>query len=195
MGDYSMKYYNLVGQIYETLPRKLTVDGKIIFNPKWNHFEQMGWKVLPESYDKDTWKFSGGFYVEKTQEELDSNLILTFETNKQQKLEEIDAKTNQLISQGFVFDGHTFSLSLNAQSNFMGIKVATDGGLLTEANYPYELTTIDDGAYELSWALKDAFFGSVLTAVATHLAYGRALKVAVKSATTQADLDLVVDNR
>ena len=162
------------------------LDGNWLINPNLS---------AVEGVDKRYWKIDGDTVIEMSQAEKDAVDLARLPELKEAKLAAIDAKTNQLIAQGFIFDGHTFSLSLNAQSNFMGIKVATEGGLLTEDNYPYELTTLDDEAYQLSWALKDAFFGSVLNAVATHLAYGRALKVAVKSATTQAELDLIVDNR
>ena len=118
-----------------------------------------------------------------------------FQEKKSELKNSIDNKTNQLIAQGFQFDGNTFSLSLNAQNNFMGIKVATDGGLLTEADYPYEITTLDDKTYLLQWFNKELFFGAVLNAVATHLSSGRALKAQVNSSETQEQLDLVIDNR
>ena len=47
----------------------------------------------------------------------------------------------ETISSGFTFDSEQFSPSLNGQFPFMGIKVATDGGLLSESDYPYELST------------------------------------------------------
>lgn len=150
-------------------------------------------ELRPEWFLVDTPILSGSNLIVSAQHQIVIEDML--EEFKQKKIKAIDNRTQELIANGFLFDGHTFSLSLNAQSNFMGIKVATDGGLLTEANYPYEITTLDDETYLLQWSDKETFFGLVLGSVSTHLASGRALKSQVKQAVTQEQLDAVTDNR
>lgn len=162
------------------------LDGEWIINPDLSNVEGV---------DKLYWKIDGESVIEMTQEEKDAVDLTRLDSLKESKIRDIDNKTSSIISQGVQFDGETFSLSVNAQSNFMGIKVATDGGLLTEANYPYELTTLDDNAYQLTWELKEQFFGAVLSAISTPLAEGRSLKVAVKTASTIEELNAIVDNR
>lgn len=51
------------------------------------------------------------------------------------------------------------TVSQNAQLMFTGVSVAVEKGYLTEENFPYEITTLNDGKYYLSWEIKDTFLG------------------------------------
>lgn len=102
----------------------------------------------------------------------------------------IDAKTQALIRQGFTFDGRSFSLSVNAQMNWSGLK--TFEGLLS---WPVAITTNDDSEYSLSQANLTAFTGTGLGTVSAHYGSGRALKLQVNAATSKTEVDAVVDNR
>jgi hypothetical protein len=185
-------------RIVSNLPVRVEINGKVIFNPKWSHFEAAGYKEFPESLkliQSRFIKWVDGDPAEMSQEEKDAILNNDFIENKKQKLIQIDTKTREIIDQGFEFDGVMISLSPNAQNMFTGVSLAISKGYLTEEHFPYEITTLDDNKYYLSWELRDMFFGSVLHHISTRLATGRTLKVAVNEATTQEELDLVIDER
>jgi len=115
---------------------------------------------------------------------------ITLETNKKAKIECIDLRTATLIAGGFSFDGNTFSLSQNAQINWVGLKT-----LESVLTWPVNITTKGDNQYSLEQADLDTFMGTGLAAKQAHLDSGRALKIQVNAAADQAALDAVVDNR
>jgi hypothetical protein len=185
-------------RIIKELPAKIELDDKIIFKPKWSHFEAAGWKVFPselEAVQRRFIKWVNGEPVEMTQQEKDSLLAADIEQKKKQMILDIDSRTRELINEGFEFDGNTFSLSPNAQNMFTGVSLAIQKGFLTESDFPYEITTLDDKAYMLSWADADTFFGLVLFHISQRLAAGRSIKVQVVNATTIEELNLIADNR
>jgi hypothetical protein len=148
-----------------------------------------------EGVDKRYWKIVGNSVVEMSQEEKDAKDASILPSVKQQKMDQIDAKTAKLVSVGFDFDGHTFSLSLAAQQNWTGLQVAISQGYLSEVAFPFEIATLDNGTYDLQWEDAPTFFQNVLSALSTRLAAGRALKKQVEEATTLAEVEAVVDNR
>lgn len=78
-----MYYKN--GRIVTSLPNKLELDGKTIFNPKWHHYEAGGWKEFPSnllSVDRKFIKWVDGDPVEMSQEEKDALLAQEFEKAK-----------------------------------------------------------------------------------------------------------------
>lgn len=121
---------------------------------------------------------------------IHDHVAVTLDDNKTAKKKLIDARTQAIIRSGFYFDGHHFSLSPNAQLNWIGM-VVMQGGL----PWPLELTTDDDSAYNLEFASLPAFVGSGMTIVNMQLMAGRALKEACNNASTQEELDAVVDTR
>lgn len=102
----------------------------------------------------------------------------------------IDTRTQELIAQGFAFDGHVFSLSPAAQMNWSGLK--TFEALLA---WPVKITANGDLEYSLAQANLVPFVGTALGTIAAHYTSGRALKLQVNAATTQAEIDAVVDDR
>ena len=112
---------------------------------------------------------------------------------KETRIIQIDARTQEIISNGFQFDGQMFSLSTNAQQNWTVLMVMLLAGKLT---FPFKITSKDDGSYFVQ-NLTDlsAFIDSAFYAVNYQLEYGRVLKAAVLAATTQTELDAVVDAR
>ena len=83
-----------------------------------------------------------------------------------------------------------FSLSLEAQNNWMGLVL-----FQSMLSWPIGLTTNDDQEYSLELANLNAFVGTGVNTVKSHIASGRALKLAVNAATDKAGVDAVEDNR
>lgn len=109
---------------------------------------------------------------------------------KSTKISEIDTKTQVLIMEGFQFDNNTFSLSLEAQKNWLALK-----SLESMFTFPVEITTLDNKAYLLQQSNLDSFVGLGIQAVQGYLNSGRALKEQVCSASTLPEVDSIIDNR
>jgi len=109
------------------------------------------------------------------------------------RADEIDNKTAELISNGFVYDSNTFSLSAEAQLNALGIKaLAESGGNIT----PIDISTKNDSSYTLNnKAALDGWFQAGFGTKKAHLDSGRALKLQIEAATNDSELDAVIDNR
>ena len=114
----------------------------------------------------------------------------SLESLKNEKITEIDTRTQELIAEGFVFDSNRFSLSLAAQKNWLGLKVLES--LIT---WPISITTFDDSMYSLSQANLVPFLGTGEAVIQAHLDSGRLLKIQVASAIDKAALAVIVDNR
>lgn len=121
---------------------------------------------------------------------IHAHVAVTLDDNKTRKKIAIDTRSQEIIRDGFTFDGHKFSLSANAQINWVGIVVFQAG-----LSWPLGLTTDDDYEYDLTLVNLPAFVGAALTVVNTVIASGRALKIECNDAADQAALDAVVDNR
>ena len=111
---------------------------------------------------------------------------------KEHRYEEIDAKTGELIFQGFVYSGVTFSMSTNAQSNLLGTYSAKE--LLT---YPFAWNAKDDSStYQIADAAEMAtFFMTALATKKSHQDSGTALKTSVRDAVDIAAVNAITDNR
>jgi len=119
--------------------------------------------------------------------------VRDLEIERAKRIKEVNSKTDRIIAKGVEFDGHTFSLSLPAQKNWMGSLVAEHESWNT---YPYPVSTKDDGEYLIQdVATLKQFSLTVLGAVQVALAEGRALKKLIKAATTLTELDAITDDR
>ena len=107
------------------------------------------------------------------------------------KIKQIDKKTQSLIYSGFTYASNVFSMSTNAQTNWLGLDHARE--LLT---YPYGVTTINDTEYSFpdSTDLHN-FFLTGMAFKGGIVSSGRSLKLQVKAATTVAEVNAIVDNR
>lgn len=101
----------------------------------------------------------------------------------------IDARSRELIAQGFTFDGHQFSLSDHAQRNWMDLIV---NGLVTD---PQPISTITDDVYMLASEDLAAIYAAGRTQVVTVLGSGQQLKAAVNACETVAEVNAIEDNR
>jgi len=120
-------------------------------------------------------------------------IVAAHETLPEQKTKrkiDIDVRTKSLIADGFTYDSKGFSLSIEAQANWLGIKSLES--LLT---FPMEITADNDAAYSLTSVNVDAFVSAAVAAKQGHLDSGRTLKVSIDAAADQTALDAIVDSR
>jgi hypothetical protein len=115
---------------------------------------------------------------------------LTLADYKQLRYNEIDIKTQALISTGFTYDSMTFSLSITSQMNWSSIKENTP-----DFTFPLAISTKNNYEYSLAEANVTAFWTAGRDAVKGHLDSGRDLKKSVYDAADEAAVDAVVDTR
>ena len=117
---------------------------------------------------------------------------------KQAKFVEIDERTVELISAGFVYSGHRLSLSARAQSYWNGLGNLASNGLLQPADFPLVVSGLDDN--DPPYAITDAndalaVFAAAAATVKELLASGTALKSQIRAAVTPEECLAVVDPR
>lgn len=139
----------------------------------------------PEVYEDIVWDTAA---VAKST--LDDNHL---DLVKHAKCVGIDRRTGELIGAGFTFQGETFSMSMLAQTNWIGLSHSAQRDLIT---YPIGVSTSDDGEFMLtSKTHVQDFFVTGLGTKLAHLNSGRALRLQVKAAVDEAAVDAIVDNR
>lgn len=120
----------------------------------------------------------------------------TLEEIKEIRIRKVDERTKQLIESGFTYNGNQFSMSDAAQKNWIALATL---GLKGWVAYPYEISTKDENKVSLANSTElDAFlmaYATYQTDPSQPLGTGRVLKEQISSATTKAELDLIVDNR
>jgi len=124
-----------------------------------------------------------------------TNLVMVFlNSAKQDRYNNIDAKTDLIIGRGFVFSGMTFSTSMEAQARMLGMLILSTNPLL---QYPIIWNNLDDtGAITLPDAAMVQSF--VLTGIGYYRAAidsGSTLKAAVRGAVDIAAVRAIVDTR
>jgi hypothetical protein len=157
-------------------------DGRVLFMP---------WPCV--SYlktDIDKWIADGGTIQE----------FYTLDTAKTEKITAIDAKTRQLIAQGFTFNNKTFSLSEPAQINWLGMQ-----GFKASLTFPFKVSTIAEEGYELSNLSEfEQFVGTAFSTVNQRKSSGVALREQImaiyndSNLSTEEKIDQIttfVDNR
>jgi len=137
-----------------------------------------------------------GAIVEKSQEDKELCYPVVLQELKAFKLAQIDTRTDAIISQGFTYADKQFSLSLEAQSNWTGMMVASD--FLT---FPYEITAQNaDNVGGVKYSLADkaelvTFYLTGIGYVSYVIGAGRALKLLVNEAATPDAVLAVEDAR
>lgn len=114
---------------------------------------------------------------------------MTLEELKDIRYTEIDLRTTELISNGFPFDGHIFSMSTSAQINWSNFPN------LPDALFPLPIMDKTENLYQLSLANKTNFYLAALSYKNTQLQSGSLLKAQVKACADEACVLAVVDNR
>lgn len=120
--------------------------------------------------------------------------MLQLDAQKANKVVAIDARTDVLIFTGFAYSGKRFSLALTAQLKMLGTHQIKDDAALT---YPIKWNTYDDlDTISIANAADlNTFYLAGFAVVRGHIDSGTALKDSIRAATTQAELDAVVDTR
>ena len=120
--------------------------------------------------------------------------VLTLLEYKRVKQAAIDARTEELIAEGFVYDTHTFSLSEQAQQCLKNAKIHLDEQLL---QFPYLCCTADDDVeYSVpNSTVFEELLHQSMTAVDAAIDSGRDLNKEVRDCGDKACVDAVVDNR
>jgi len=114
-------------------------------------------------------------------------------TNKQARKQEVDVRTKQLIAEGFTYSATQFSLSLSAQSNWLGVLTAGAAAGLT---YPYPVATLDNAYYAAADAAEMVTLATAaLTRKGWAVGTGALLKKSIEDAADQDAVDAIVDSR
>lgn len=113
---------------------------------------------------------------------IESTEYFKYETVEEYKdflITKVDEKiSNGIVSNGFQFDGKTFSMSFNAQINWSNLLT------IPEAVFPLPVSTKQDEIYQLSLANRMNFYLSALGTKNTQLQAGNTIKQEVKLLTT-----------
>jgi len=112
------------------------------------------------------------------------------EDYKKARFQEIDIKTQNLIAEGFEFNGNTFSLSLISQFNINVIK-----NNKANFDYPLDVSTIDHNIYKLEKEEVAEFWALAFLTVKEHLQSGRLLKKQIFDCTTKEEAIEIIDIR
>lgn len=119
-----------------------------------------------------------------------AHVAVSLGDRKAMRVLDVDARTRAIIAGGFSFDGQRFSLSYQAQTNWISLAALKD--ILT---FPINVTTNTDTSYSMTADKVPSFLGAGAYVVASAIGSGRTLKIAINAASTQDDLDAVVDTR
>lgn len=112
---------------------------------------------------------------------------------KTAKIEAIDLNTTVLILAGAVHGDLLFSMSINAQANWLKVESDKDAGRMV---YPYTVRSKNDQYFQFAdVAEAESFLESIANHKISKLGSGWALVDAVKNAVDVAALEVIVDER
>jgi hypothetical protein len=119
---------------------------------------------------------------------------IPLEEARQQKLDEIERRSNEIADQGFLFQGMRFGMGLSGQTKILGLDAMRNDPFLT---YPVEYNNIDETAV-LYLDTPDEVHAFALTAFGEYrrvFDQGTMLKSRVRAATTLEELSGIYDPR
>jgi len=114
---------------------------------------------------------------------------MTLDELKNIRYAEIDMNTQYLITQGFAFDGHTFSMSLTAQINWSNFPNIPD------SLFPLTVIDIAEDPYVCTLANKMPFYYTALNEKNSLLQSGGVLKATIHACVDVACVNAVIDSR
>jgi len=150
-----------------------------LINPDFSNVEH-----LPNRY----WKVVDDQLVPMTQEEMDVVDGNRIEDVRSKKIGEVNTIIQARIEQGFEYDSTMFPLDTSAQLNYTLLYSMVVNKDLTEDDFPYKITTIDDQVYMLSWANFSGFVSTYLTSLFSILAYEREMKAEIRTNNTPSQI-------
>lgn len=114
---------------------------------------------------------------------------------REEKIKEVDLKTRSLIDQGVIYDNLVFSLSQVAQLRYSGL--VAGASLLQPSDFPIKVNTKNDKNVKHLNSTTEIqnFAKEVISTIKTHIDSGTAIKDALRSATTLAELESIQDSR
>jgi len=108
----------------------------------------------------------------------------------------IDAKTEQLIYNGFTYDSKEFSLSDHSQSNWNSLYTRLNAGKILPGEWPLNVPTKNDEAYGIADAATlEAMYQAGYDVKYGYVASGLTLKVQVDACADIAAVNAIVDDR
>jgi hypothetical protein len=113
---------------------------------------------------------------------------------KQWRINEVNVRTQELITAGYTWAGKQFPLSINGQINLLGLVNAAQLGILT---FPIDLNTIDDTDRHPIADPTEVYniFGTALGTKKSILDSGTALKEQIMNAVDESAVQAIIDNR
>jgi hypothetical protein len=126
--------------------------------------------------------------------EVAPRALMTLDQLKEERLKEIDARTDQLIDGGFIYNSVLLSMSIESQVRLEGADRNRNDPAMS---YPIRWNSLDDSdAVDLTDATElHTMFLTALGTLRARIDSGTLLKDAVRAATTVAEVDAVVDGR
>ena len=109
---------------------------------------------------------------------------MSLEQDRQYKKDWVDADTQRLILQGFVFNGSTFPLDESSRNDYTGLKTL-EGAVV----WPVVLPTLPSGYYTLTDSNLNGFLLAGLTVYRGYRESGRLLKDQLDAATNETELN------
>ena len=137
------------------------------------------------SFDPQDWEVVG----EEVEIKNEASRVIRI---RKLRIAQVNARTAVLIEQGFSYGGEVFSLSLTAQANLQDLYARR-----TSISWPLTIEVGDDSKTLVlaDQAAGGAYYLSARNTIDGHRLTGRALKDQLRTATTLAELEAVVDSR
>ena len=146
----------------------------------WVYYYEDGINVAKEFLGSNTNNFLP--IREGYTKQLDTTNITEY---KQYLRDKLDEKTREVITQGFVYDGITFSLSENAQTNITNLPNTKD------EKFPMPYLGKDDEYYVLTLVKKMDFYYTAFDTIDNIKIANGVIKTQVLACTTTEELDLI----
>lgn len=185
--------------IHDTVLNKATLELFIV--NKLDNYDTGTWIINPDlssvdGVDKKYWKLVDDQVSEMSQAEKDEVDSAHLEECRQLRMNQVDERSAEIIGAGFIFDGHMFSLSQNAQLNWNSLKTLINSGDIGPED-PITVSTMnpENDTYTIQPSGRFMFFGLAFTTVKAILDSGRAIRTAMKQAETLEDLLAIEDPR
>lgn len=105
-----------------------------------------------------------------------------------ESIEKIDEVIKEKIIKGFVFEGHIFSMSIEAQLNWSNLF------LIPEESFPLIINTKEDEPYLLTFEKRDLFYKSAMNHKMIWLMQGSSIKTLIKSKNDVTEINDIISN-